>query len=99
MPGPGAPPAEEAETRSAEVLEPSLVEHHNGQTIELVESAKESPIPASETVKDTLIDHDPKSSAPNDIEDIVNLLESVSVSVPRPQSIASIPDEEIPDEI
>ncbi|KAI9567313.1 hypothetical protein HD554DRAFT_2173429 [Boletus coccyginus] len=34
----------------------------------------------------------------NDIEDIVNLLEGVSLSKPRPQSIVSIPDEEIPDE-
>lgn len=36
----------------------------------------------------------------DDIEDMVNLLESVSISKPRPQSIASIPDEvdEIPDE-
>jgi len=34
----------------------------------------------------------------NDIEDIVNLLEGASLSKPRPQSIVSIPDEEIPDE-
>jgi hypothetical protein len=36
----------------------------------------------------------------NDIEDMVTMLESVSISKSRPQSIASIPDEhgEIPDE-
>ncbi|KAG6832792.1 hypothetical protein H0H92_009410 [Tricholoma furcatifolium] len=36
----------------------------------------------------------------SDIEDMVNMLEAVSISKPRPQSIVSIPDEvsEIPDE-
>ena len=105
MSGSGVQPAEEVETHSvenAEALEPSLAGHQNGQTIEPVESVKESSTLANETVKDTLINqtlNDPKSGASNDIEDIVNLLESVSVSVPRPQSIASIPDEEISDEI
>jgi len=105
--GSGVQPGEEAETNgaaNAEVLEPSLAGHHNGQTIEPVGSVEPAPAPASEMVKDTLIDRtldDPKSSAANDIEDIVNFLELVSVSVPRPQSIASIPDEvaEIPDEL
>ncbi|OAX37611.1 hypothetical protein K503DRAFT_771312 [Rhizopogon vinicolor AM-OR11-026] len=39
-------------------------------------------------------------AAGNDIEDMVTMLESVPITKPRPQSIASIPDEhgEIPDE-
>lgn len=49
------------------------------------------------------IAHDAVSEPPaveNDIEDMVTMLESVSISKSRPQSIASIPDEhgEIPDE-
>jgi hypothetical protein len=42
----------------------------------------------------------PRAHAGDDIEDMVNLLESVSISKVRPASVASIPDEvhEIPDE-
>ncbi|OJA11141.1 hypothetical protein AZE42_02383 [Rhizopogon vesiculosus] len=50
-----------------------------------------------ETAHDAVSDPD---AAGNDIEDMVTMLESVSITRPRPQSIASIPDEhgEIPDE-
>ncbi|KAG5341606.1 hypothetical protein C0989_009092, partial [Termitomyces sp. Mn162] len=81
--------AGENANNETDVVSPDNLESHDTPS---EHSEKAEPAPVNDDHEATEVK--PEGHVGNEIEDMVNLLESVSISKVRPESIATIPDEE-----